>query len=35
MGAKRIADSVLIGKQNERDQCEDLDLDGMIILKWI
>ena len=32
---KRNAHGVLMGKLQERDRLEDLDLDGSILLKWI
>ena len=35
MGDRRGAFKVVVGKLSERDHLEDLDLDGMLILKWI
>jgi hypothetical protein len=32
---KKGAYRVLIGRLRERDQLEDIDIDGRIILKWI
>lgn len=35
MGDKRTAFRIFVGKPEERDHHEDLDIGGMIILKWI
>jgi hypothetical protein len=35
MGERRGAYSILVGEPEERDQLEDLRVDGKIILKWI
>jgi hypothetical protein len=32
---KIYASGVLVGKPDERDRWEDIDVDGKIILKWI
>jgi hypothetical protein len=34
-GDRRDAYRVLVGRTDERDQLEDLGVDGRIILKWI
>jgi hypothetical protein len=35
MGKRMCAYRVLVGKPEEREQLEDLSIDGRIILKWI
>jgi len=35
MGDKRVAYLVLVGDVRDRDNSEDLGVDGWIILKWI
>jgi hypothetical protein len=35
MREKRNAYSILVGRQKERDHCEDQNVGGWAILKWI
>jgi hypothetical protein len=35
MEAKRNAYRILVGKQKERNQYQDLDVDGKIKIKWV
>jgi hypothetical protein len=35
MADKQGAQRALVGKQRERNNMEDLDIDGRMILKWI